>query len=359
MAKESIKPGRSDAKVFQVNDVLYLVKDAVIAYDVMIVHENSDGSFQYQCRNPDTEYIGLFNDDMDNIFRTYDEAETYIQRLKIIRDMSLTRTERIMFHHRPKYVKGERVYDVDAGYVRGGKVLDVVPWPQNDGCMYLCEEDDGTQDRYVIHNTVGIFRFSDSASIALQDLVDTHKYFNVDEVLFYVLGDCRVVPYRVIRVYAEGGSLMRYNVRELDNHIYSSFYSDNRFIFHSLDDAEKFSSIKKFEREYLDTAVLRCTESMPLAIANDGAAGGSVAPADQYPLWPEDDAPQTPESYVFAGPTDGAAPLADDSDSSSDVPAVRRNLFTDPRRTRKRRELRSLLEYRPKRNRSEPSRFGY
>lgn len=340
--------------MFRENDILYLVKDAVIAYDVMIVHENSDGSFQYQCRNPDTEYIALFNDDMDNIFRTYDEAETYIQRLRTIRDISLTRTERMVFQHRPKYVKGEKIFDVDAGYVRGGKVLDVVPWPLNDGCMYFCQEDDGTQDRYVVHSNAGLHRFADCAETALQGLLDTHKYFNVDEVLFYVLGDCQVAPYRVIRVYAEGGSLMRYKVRELENHIYSSFYSDNRFIFHSLDDAEKFSSIKKFEHEYLDTAVLRCTESMPPLVADQ------VAPADQNPMWPQDDVPQTPESYVFDGPPDGAAPVADeDTDSSSDIPACRRNLFAKPRRTRKRRELRSLLEYRPKRNRSEPSRFGF
>lgn len=335
--KENIPPPE---KVFKEGDDLFLVNEAITKLKVHRVHTLRDNNVEYQCKMAESDYNFMFSDTQDNIFNTMEEAQRSLLRIETMRTFFFARSQKMVQIHTPAFSMGDAIFDTEQGFVREGKVLDVVPWPKKNGCMYYCEEtSDPVGSRYAVQTWTPLKTTLEAAEEQIRITRTHHKHFNVDDIFFYVFHDCKVEAYRVVRVFPDRMGMRRYHVRDVDNCVFSVFHSDNKFIFYTIEAAEEFASVKKLENQYLREKELHCEEELSFPVE------------PRTPMTPQEPYPMREELQW------GGEPMTPDSPEGAYPEACRRALFERPVRRRKRRELKSLLDYRPKRLRTKTSRY--
>jgi hypothetical protein len=161
--------------------------------------------------------------------------------------------------------------------IRKGRVLEVIPWPHYHGFMYYCEDEQNR--RYAVHSNDRLFLSHDDATLALSTPISRDKIFSVDQILFSALETGGVATFRVTDVQEYGEGKFIYFTRNVHNHNFAHFSSDNVWIFHTMELASRYQAIKSFEINFVRGKLLECTEEMMTP-----PSPGSV----MTPIWPNE-----------------------------------------------------------------------
>lgn len=239
-------------KISQVGDTIYIsgTGHAPKGVEVVNVRVLANGNVEYTCTDDDIlerikntgavscedeatakgySQVRYRNTD-DNVFQTLELAEACAKKVEILKDEDKISREPIYVPHIPVFSVGDTVFDVRSQYVREGRVLKVRMFPKQNGCLYYCADKQDETDKYCLKSDRTIFTTYEGAEAGLAAYGNPHKYFRIDELLYYGVpsGDARA--YRVVDTKKKSATLVAHFVRSLENGFSSSFYSDNQFI---------------------------------------------------------------------------------------------------------------------------------
>lgn len=245
---------------FEVGDPLFLVENySITEFVVMEVTRASSTTLSYQCearRLNHSTYRCYFMSDSDQIFKTLAKAELFVKKLNYLVEVHTVPSVMAPSPVTSPFAVGDLIYDIERLHIRCGRVHEVHEWPG--GYMYYCHSDYGS--RYVVHSNELIYDNEDAADMAMYHNFSNHKFFNVDQIIFYAVGTKEVALHRVIQVQRDGISDRFYNTQALDMFLGCKFRSDDRTIFATQEEAQHYNTQREMENQLLATKALECTE---------------------------------------------------------------------------------------------------